>query len=352
MPLIPWRARTQSCDSGVQEGDDDRPSPEGNLARRPSFTDSFSRSSKSDSMNQRRRSRNTEVSPGSRNTVTGSHARGIMSYLSSKSKLTSSRTMNRIKGFNNEMKGAAKFTYGMGDTVTSVVISEDMEVISASSTNKKAVVMNVSDGAVIGEFTADSGINTSVIAGSGASARLIVGTFSGWIRVYHIASNREEHAVKFGDGDAINAMALAAYCTRLAVGGKSAHILLYALCFSEQDVGMNVLYSFKTDGSTTLSISLDTTAEKLVAGGESKVVQMWVIPKPGGATAMTGLAGSLGAQKQNGSENQGSAPQVQFRTASTVHSLALSASGKLAVPFPRPVHAPHSAMHPRMCPRG
>ena len=276
-----------------------------------------------------------------------------MSYLSSKSKLTSSRTTNRIKGFNNEMKGAAKFTYGMGDTVTSVVISEDMEVISASSTNKKAVVMNVSDGAVIGEFTADSGINTSVIAGSGASARLIVGHLF-WLDSRCTTSRpiARSTRVKFGDGDAINAMALAAYCTRLAVGGKSAHILLYALSFSEQDVGMNVLYSFKTDGSTTLSISLDTTAEKLVAGGESKVVQMWVIPKPGGATAMTGLAGSLVAQKQNGSENQGSAPQVQFRTASTVHSLALSASGKLAVPFPRPVHAPHSAMHPRMCPRG
>lgn len=255
-----------------------------------------------------------------------------MSYLSSKSKLASNRNTTRIRGFQSDHKGAAKFTYGLGDTVTSVVISEDMELLSASSTNKKAVVMNVSDGNVIGEFTAESGINTSVIACSGNSARLIVGTFSGWIRVYHIASNREEHAVKFGDGEAINAMALAATYTRLAVGGKSAHILIYALSFSEQAVGTTVLYSFKTDGSTTLSISLDSTAEKLVAGGESKVVQMWVIPTPGQQTR-TGMAGSLVAQKQsNGaqaSENQAFSPAVQFRTASTVHSLALSASGKL-----------------------
>lgn len=259
-----------------------------------------------------------------------------MSYLSSKSKLASNRSTTRTRGFQAEHKGAAKFTYGLGDTVTSVVISEDMELLSASSTNKKAAVMHVSDGTVIGEFTADSGINTSVIAGSGSSARLIVGTFSGWIRVYHIASNREEHALKFGDGNAVNAMALAATYTRLAVGGKSAHILLYALSFSDQAVGMTILHSFQTDGSTTLSISLDSTAEKLVAGGESKVVQMWIIPDPG-RHARTGMAGSLVAQKQsNGahaSENQAFSPAVQFRTVSTVHSLALSASGKLVARF-------------------
>ena len=35
---------------------------------------------------------------------------------------------------------------------------------------------------------------------------------------------------------------------------------------------------FKTHGLSTLSVSLDMTGEKLVAGGESKVVQMWVSP--------------------------------------------------------------------------
>ena len=76
-------------------------------------------------------------------------------------------------------------------------------------------------------------------------------------------------------------MALAARSTRLAVGGKSAHVLLYALSFSTQAVGMSVLYKFATNGTSTLTLSLDAAAEKLVAGGESKVVQVraW-LPTP------------------------------------------------------------------------
>ena len=119
----------------------------------------------------------------------------------------------------------------------------------------------VASGKTVAEFTAESGINACAIGGIGYDARLLVGTFGGWIRAYHISSNREEHSLKFGNGDAIFCMALADNATRLAVGGKSAHVLLYACSFSaEQGVGMNVLHKFTTHSSSTLSLSLDAAA--------------------------------------------------------------------------------------------
>lgn len=249
-------------------------------------------------------------------------------------------------------KGAAKLTHDLGETVTSVVISEDNELFAAGATNKKAIVMNVSDGNVIAEFTAESGINASAIGGIGREARLIVGTFSGWIRVYHIASNREEHSLKFGDGDAVFCMSLTADSTRLAVGGKSSHILLYALSFSDEAVGMRILHRFKTHGLSTLSVSLDMTGEKLVAGGESKVVQMWVFPKPGG----NAVVAKPGTGRSEDLSEQLLLPRVQFRTASTIHSLALNATGttragrsSTVLPndaFTSPPHHPPTRFHP------
>ena len=69
-------------------------------------------------------------------------------------------------------KGAAKLTHDLGETVTSVVISEDNELFAAGATNKKAIVMNVVAN-VIAEFTAESGINASAIGGIGREARLV-----------------------------------------------------------------------------------------------------------------------------------------------------------------------------------
>ena len=218
---------------------------------------------------------------------------GIVSFLTSKTrKAESSRYTTRTKARERSKAGAAKHVRSLGETVTSVVISEDKHFFAASATNKKAVVMQVSDGKVVAEFTAESGINASAIGGLGYEARLIVGTFSGWIRVYHISTNLEEHSLKFGEGDAIFCMALAANSTRLAVGGKSSHVLVYALSFSAQAVGMNVLYRFATNGTSTLTLALDAAAETLVAGGESKVVQVRGVP-PSFPHALTSTSSSL-----------------------------------------------------------
>ena len=211
-------------------------------------------------------------------------------------------------------QGAAKVMKNLGETVTSVVISEDRTLFAASAMNKKAIVARVSDGELVAEFTAESAINTSAIGGNGDEMRLVVGTFSGMIRFYHIASNREEYSAKFEQGNAINCLALASHATRLAVGGQAAHVVLYALTLSKQaGVGINILHRIPTYSASVLSLSLDADAKRLVAGGEAKVVQMWNLDDMGIPKRAT-QGGSL-------------QPSVQFRTASAVHSLALNATG-------------------------
>lgn len=125
--------------------------------------------------------------------------------------------------------GAAKLLRNLGETVTSVVISDDTKLFAAGAMNKTAIVCEVQTGTLICEFKADGQITATAIGGSGAQSRLIIGTMTGKLAVYHIHSNREEHTDATMSGHEITAMALAASSTRLAVGGKVSHILLCAL---------------------------------------------------------------------------------------------------------------------------
>ena len=287
-------------------------------------------------------------SPHRRDSRTKTSSRGWLKALSNKASNRVSQRSSRFQAPPPDRTGAAKVSKMLGDTVTSVVISEDRRLFAACSTNKKALVLDASDGSLVAEFTADGAINASAIGLSGQAARLIVGTFSGWIRVYHIQGNREEFTIQFcGGSNAINCMAIAAGATRLAVGGKAPVVLLYALSLTDELVGMNVLFTFPTHGANTLTLSLDAACSKLVAGGESKVVQLWNVPH-GGADPnlrpMPGHASSVGTpmrQEQKGGRKpsppamDGSTshhgieilPHVQFRTSSTVHSIALDATG-------------------------
>ena len=70
-------------------------------------------------------------------------------------------------------------------------------------------------------------------------------------------------------------------------------------------------------GCGVLSLSLDSRFTKLVAGDESKVVSIWEMPKQITATGALDYASSR---------------PIRFRTASTIHSVALNGAGdKLAV---------------------
>ena len=260
----------------------------------------------------------------------------------------------RRVGTQRDGAGAAKVVRSLGETVTAVVLSADTLLFGACATNGKAIICHVDNGEVIAEFKAESGINAAAMGLEGDQTRLIVGTFSGWIRVYHVMSGTEEHHLRFGDGASVQAMALAAQGTRLAVGGKASHIRLYALSLNTHAVGMALLYAFKTHGNSTLSVSLDDDAKFLVAGGDSKVVQLWEVPDPnqesggsGRKSEGTGQKSSLfrGVSKRwhnnriteedghmDGEEEEDLKVRVMFRTSTIIHSIAINQKGAFAVP--------------------
>lgn len=156
--------------------------------------------------------------------------------------------------------GAAKIVLGLGETVTTVVMSADKQYFAAGAINKVAKVCEVESGDVVAEFTADGQITASAFGGVGQHARLIVGTFTGNITVFHVASNRAEHTEKFGTGatgDMVTCMAISGNATKLAVGGKSLSVLIYALSLTDMVIGMNVIRSFDVKHTGTLSISID-----------------------------------------------------------------------------------------------
>jgi WD40 repeat protein len=171
--------------------------------------------------------------------------------------------------------GAAKLVKALGETVTTVVISRDKKLFAAGAINKRAVVCAVADGSVVAEFTTNGEITSSLFAMEGDLTHLILSTFTGMVFVYHISSNSEQHAQKVGNGEMLTCMAIDQSYSRLAVGGKSASVLLYALSLTRDVVGMTVLHTFHCDTSGVLSLSLDSSFTKLVAGDESKVIHIW-----------------------------------------------------------------------------
>ena len=205
--------------------------------------------------------------------------------------------------------GAAKIVHNLGETVTTVVMSSDKTLFAAGAMNSKAIVCDATTGQNISEFKVNGAINASAFGSEGADVRLIVGTFTGMIIIFHIHSNREEYSMKFDKGEAIMCMSTSRNSTRLAVGGKSLNIMLYALSLTKDDVGISLLHAFNAQGTGTLSISLNATGDLLAAGGESKIVQLWRIP-PAAADI-----DSLELQP------------FKIRTASTIHSIALNAEG-------------------------
>lgn len=212
-----------------------------------------------------------------------------------------------------------------GETVTSVSVTSDSMLFAAGGTNKRTVVYDAGSGEIVAEFIAEFGINAIVCAGEGSDARVISGSFGGWVRVYSIALGAEECVARMSDGEAVHCMAFAEKASRLAVGGTGSHISLFDVHLPEVKKGSTVdharlqaLMTFETAGGLTVSVSLDADGCLLAAGGEARVVQLWTVP-----WHLTTSAKKYPVK--------GAAPTVQFRTSSTVHALALAASGHLAV---------------------
>ena len=220
--------------------------------------------------------------------------------------------------------GAAKLHRLLGETVTSVVISSDAQLFAAGAMNKTAVVCEVQTGALVCELTAEAQITATVLGGVRQHSRLIIGTMTGRVTVYHVHSSREEHRDDQMADQGITSMVLVANSTRLAVGGKSSHVLLYALSLSEDTIGMNVLHRFDTQCTTTLSVSADHRCSQLVCGGESKVVTLWQMPS---LEAFNGLSHQLHGAAANEASTPIEQRPLKFRTTSTAHSVALNAEG-------------------------
>ena len=213
--------------------------------------------------------------------------------------------------------GAAKLVRDVGETVISVAVSGDDSLFAVGSTNKKAIVYTTSNGATVASFTAKSMINSVVFAGVGEDTRLLAGTVTGDLHMWHVASEASELEQKFG-GD-INAMAVGAGGTRLAVAGKASHVVVYDLSFPGDGAGggsggvLTETCRYAPTG-TVLSVSLNADATLMATGGEAKLVQLWTLHS---AEAV---------------ENSRGEAMSTFRCSSRIDSLALSASGdRLAV---------------------
>ena len=114
------------------------------------------------------------------------------------------------------------------------------------------------------QFSAESGANAVVIARLGDKAYLVVGTFSGFIRICSISERKEDLAEKFCDGKAVTCITSAGNGSRLAVGGKAAHIQLYQLSHPPEGVRLQPLCRFATHpGGSILSIAMDSNARML-----------------------------------------------------------------------------------------
>ena len=96
--------------------------------------------------------------------------------------------------------------------------------------------------------------------------------------MWHVAETRLEDEIKFG-GE-VNCMAVGALGTRLAVAGKPAHVVIYALVLppphlAAEGVAASITEITRLAPAGTVSLALSADATLLCTGGEQKIVQLW-----------------------------------------------------------------------------
>ena len=196
--------------------------------------------------------------------------------------------------------GASKIEVDLGDTVISVTVSDDETMFAAGGASKKAHVFSTADGRELACFACAQPINSLLFCDiHPRRAYLLAGTFGGIINAFDVSAGRDAGSTKFGGGgDAVHAMAIGAAGTKLAVGGKSKHIIIYNVALAEG--GAAVLGALElteaarvTPMGTVLALAFDSLAEVLAVGGEARVVQVWLVP--GAAAAGAGTAAAAGA---------------------------------------------------------
>ena len=195
--------------------------------------------------------------------------------------------------------------------------------------SKKAHVFSTADGRELACFACAQPINSLLFCDiHPRRAYLLAGTFGGIINAFDVSAGRDAGSTKFGGGgDAVHAMAIGAAGTKLAVGGKSKHIIIYNVALAEG--GAAVLGALElteaarvTPMGTVLALAFDSLAEVLAVGGEARVVQVWLVPgaRPPPAPGTAAAAGAAGSLLPG--LDPGQPPLVQFSCASAVHSIA------------------------------
>ena len=252
--------------------------------------------------------------------------------------------------------------FAQGDTVTAVAISHDGRVYTAASTNKQAVCYSAVDGTLLAKFTAEAGINAIKCLGRGSNITIAVGTFSGNLRFYSLLEGRELLAVRFESGSVVNCMACAVGDTRLCVGGQSGCIAVYQVDLHEADEEQDLAVDALVKGTyicvrqlltfhalgPVLSLAMPESGQIIVAGGESKIVELWslhegplaeVPPVRAGvwrswrsSDRLSLVRSSNSSSKLNASSTAEESDlheriEVRLRCMTTIHSVALTADG-------------------------
>ena len=127
-------------------------------------------------------------------------------------------------------EGAAKLVRDHGDTVVSVALSSDDTHFAAAGVNKVVRVFHTSQGQQVCEVTAPHVIGSIVFIGR---RKLVAGTYGGLVHFYDVCEEAEEAQVKVNEGQQIECMACARGGTRLAVGGKFADVIVYAVQYAD-----------------------------------------------------------------------------------------------------------------------
>ena len=208
-------------------------------------------------------------------------------------------------------EGAAKLVRDHGDTVVSVALSSDDTHFAAAGVNKVVRVFHTSQGQQVCEVTAPHVIGSIVFIGR---RKLVAGTYGGLVHFYDVCEEAEEAQVKVNEGQQIECMACARGGTRLAVGGKFADVIVYAVQYADANApcvpDVSEIIRVEPPG-TTLALALDEDCRVLATGGDAKIVQLWDVSD--GSRRVTRAGGRR--------------PEAQFSCKTQIWSLALTADG-------------------------
>ena len=230
--------------------------------------------------------------------------------------------------------GATKLIRDLGDTVTSVAISEDDMYFAAGGTNKMANVYSTANGALVASFTLPHGLNAIAFFDLGQDecqeTLLFCGTFGGLVYAAHVNDQRLLGECRFADGDSVHSLGLAKsdgsnfgntsgrpWEGILVVGGNTSVICVYSVKKLPDANGVDCVEFAEvarlSAAGVVRTLVIDEIGSTLITGGDSKIVQLWDLDQ----LPLAALHG------------RSLTPDQEFTCATTIHCLSLTCTGDL-----------------------